>query len=47
MTKAVSRYTTHGELVTGGSRTSRSDVNVKTEALDSQYCQTRAMLLIV
>jgi len=30
---------TQGELASGGSWTSRSDMNVNTEALDSQHCQ--------
>jgi len=38
---------TQGVLASGGSRTTRSDVNVNTEALDSQHCQIRAMLIIV
>ena len=34
-----------GELTSGGSRTSRSDGNENTEALDSRYCQTGPMLI--
>ena len=37
---------TQRELTSGGSRTSRSDVNVNTDALDSQQCQTMAVLVV-
>jgi len=32
---------TQVELASGGSRTSKIDVNVNTEVLDPQYCQTK------
>jgi len=45
MTSTKSRQQgTLGEMASGGSRTSRSDVNANTEALDSQHCQAMAML---
>ena len=34
---------TQGELASGGSMTSICDVNVNTETLDAQHCQTRAI----
>ena len=33
-------------MASGGSRTNISDVNVKTAALDSQHCQTTALLIV-
>jgi len=40
------QWRTQGELANGGSRTSISYVNVNIEALDSQHCQTGALLII-
>jgi len=40
------QWRSQGELASGGSRTNISDVNVNTEALDSQHCQTTAMLVV-
>jgi len=39
------QWRTQGELASGGSRMSIRDVNVNTEALNSQYCQTGAVLI--